>query len=153
MKYSLDKIHKQKDFRERGNGKTVDAVMNVIGLIMVTENKQIPFILEKIDWIRHVENFFVDICLNHFNVKPIKHQQLIWRIEGYTSHTRIYSLDDYLKDKVRGNVVAPIFDVYHDTYADIDKIFESYKKKPKHDNSNIDDIQYNNKIIKWKKNF
>lgn len=113
MKYSIDQLHTPKNVYERRNGKSVDAVMDVIGKLMTTHNETIPFVIQRADWIFHLDKLFVDICINHFNVKPIavRRMKYEWRIDGYSSVIRIFSLSEYENNRVRGYSVIPTFDL------------------------------------------
>lgn len=46
MQYSIDQMHQPKPANERRNGKTVDALADVIGKVMVTEDAAIPFVMK-----------------------------------------------------------------------------------------------------------
>ena len=91
MKYSIDKVHERKDPYERRNGKTVDVLMDAIGMVMVTENETVPIIVPRLDWSYHLRKMFIDIVINHFNDEPVIKTQEEFYIKGYSSRIRIFS--------------------------------------------------------------
>jgi hypothetical protein len=104
-KYSIDKMHTIKIGRQ--SGKSVDAVVDAIGKLMVTEYDVIPFIIKRLDRSYNLRKIFIDLCINHFNVKPIC-KQLIFGIEGYTSKIKFYSIGS---KEVLGYDIEPTFDL------------------------------------------
>ena len=94
MKYSIDKVHEEKS-SERGNGKTVDLLMDAIGMIMVTENKTVPIIVPDLVWSSHIRKTFVDIVISHFNEEPIIKTETEFHIKGFSSKVRVFSIDQW----------------------------------------------------------
>ena len=92
MKYSIDKIHQKKNLWEMGNGKTVDVLMDAIGMVMVTENQVVPIVVPFLTWAYHYRKEFMDIVINHFNEEPVIKKQDEFCIKGIVA-----GLDYFLK--------------------------------------------------------
>ena len=109
MKYDLEKLHSEKHPYERGNGKSVDAIFDVIGKIMATENDVVPFVVERLEWHRHLAPIFIDVCHNHFNETPEVKKFGYFSIKGYSTICKLIQRDD--KDGLRGLHIEPTFDI------------------------------------------
>lgn len=109
MKYSIDQVHKEKN-GFRGEGRTVDAVMELIGRIMVTENERIPVVLPEAIWMSNFKKVFIDVCIEHFKEEPIFEKATTLGIKGYTSNGFMVLQSD--RQALRGISQEPIFDTY-----------------------------------------
>ena len=107
MKYSIDKVHEEKS-SERGNGKSVDLLMDAIGMIMVTENQVVPVIVPNLHWSVHLRKMFIDIAINHFNEEPIISRETEFSIKGYSSKIIVFSIDQWNKGAGRGLSVTKL---------------------------------------------
>ena len=111
MKYSIDKIHQKKNLWERGNGKTVDVLMDAIGMVMVTENKVVPIVVPFLTWVYHYRKEFMDIVINHFNEEPVIKRQEEFLIKGYSSRIRLFSESQWERWDGRGlNITRILYD-------------------------------------------
>jgi hypothetical protein len=100
MSYDLEKMHEIKS-RERRSGRTVDALVDVIGKIMVTENEVIPFVVKYMDRVRLKLPEFNRLCREHFGVRSKMLSQFEFGIEGYSSYVRFISVDLWETQKLR----------------------------------------------------
>jgi len=107
-KYSIDRMHQIKG-GGRQQGRTVDAVAQAIGKIMVTENKHIPFVVAYMDRVSHIKKEFFNLCKSHFNEVSISYSQFEIGIEGYTS--RIVFISNQDKRRLLGSTIEPIYDL------------------------------------------
>lgn len=113
MYYSLEKMHEHKSADKRQNGKTVDAVVNAIGKLMVTEDTIIPFIVKWEIRRTHIASVFHSLCRDHFKVKPIM-GRIEFGIEGYSSKIMVMSEDhwnDYSSRVHSKSCVDPTYDL------------------------------------------
>ena len=108
--YSLDRMHEPKSLGERRNGKTVDAIVDVIGKLMVTENETIPFVLANFHRADFTMRMFIDICVKHFKLTPIIKDRYNWQIEGYSSRVKIFS-ETQGYEPLRGYSIEPTLDL------------------------------------------
>jgi hypothetical protein len=111
MEYSIDKMHMEKHGLRR-EGKTVDAVVDIIGKIMVTENETFPFVIKYMNRTNHIRKEFVSLCINHFKVTPIK--DTIWTLEikGYSSRAIFIPIEKWERDYYTYNPnILPTFDL------------------------------------------
>jgi hypothetical protein len=111
-KYSIEKMHEPKGGRR--SGKTVDAVADIIGKIMVTENTVFPFVIKWMQRSQHITQTFEDLCRNHFNVKPIRDRRYTLEIEGYSSKAVFHTIEDW-EDRASMMYppnIFPTFDLY-----------------------------------------
>lgn len=106
--YDIDRVHQIKGGGRR-QGKTVDAVMEAIGKIMVTENQRILFVVLTLDRAQHIIKEFFNVCKFHFNETPILHNQFEVGIKGYSS--RIVFISSQSKDKLLGFNIEPVYDL------------------------------------------
>jgi hypothetical protein len=115
MTLDLDKLHEYKSTRDRNNGKSVDAIVDVVGKVMVTQNMVVPFIIEKLDWERHLSPMFYNLVVDHFKEQPIIYgRDTWWGIEGYSTRVKLISdsSDKSWRDQVRGYITTtPTFDL------------------------------------------
>lgn len=111
MQYSLEQMHQPKPCGERRNGKTVDAIVDIIGKVMVTEHETIYLVLRLKDWERHAAQEFKMICFGYFDVIP-NVGKVEWKIQGYSSRVVTISIDQYDQDPWRYcRSTIPTFDV------------------------------------------
>lgn len=113
MYYSLEKMHEPKPCGERQNGKTVDAVVDAIGKLMVTEDTVIPFVVKWEIRRSHIAQVFRSLCRDHFKVKPIM-GRLEFGIEGYSSRIMVMSEDhwnDYASRLHSKSCIEPTYDL------------------------------------------
>lgn len=107
-KYDLDKIHQIKG-GGRQQGRTVDAVAEAIGKIMVTENEHIPFVISYMDRVNHIKKEFFELCKSHFDETPISYSQFEIGIKGYSSRIVFISSQD--KRRLLGSTIEPVYDL------------------------------------------
>ena len=114
-KYDLNKVHQEKAYNARRVGKTVDAVMEAIGKIMVTENESIAFVITKMSGEDNIIRTFRDVCIEHFKETPVIEKRGELGIKGYTSKIYIITEDAYSKKMLayRTNM-TPIIDTWND---------------------------------------
>lgn len=105
MKYSIEKMHEAKSSRR--SGKSVDAIVDIIGKIFVTENETILLIVRSMDRADHLSHTFRDVCINHFHEYPIIKSPHEWRIKGYSSKIVIKTKDQ----DTRGYNLEPTYDL------------------------------------------
>jgi hypothetical protein len=110
-KYSIDRIHTPKFFHERRSGKTVDAIVDIIGKVMVTENARIFLVVSFIDRISYVRKMFNDICIEHFEEEPEFISQNEWGIKNYNSRIMVVSFFQWEKNHRDGMNLQPTFDL------------------------------------------
>ena len=108
MKYNLDILHSVKQGRR--SGKTVSAIMDAIGTIMVTENEKIPFIISRMNRVADIKPIFHDICVSHFNEEPIFYDMFTFGIKGYSSTLHFIGLEQS-REKLKGFKMIPIDDL------------------------------------------
>ena len=107
MEFSLDKMHQDKS--QRKSGRTVDAIVDAIGKLMVTQNEQVPFIVPYGNRIDYVTFLFRSICVDHFKETPVVKRQGQLEIKGYTSKIIIISESEW-RIKGFGYRIDPTFD-------------------------------------------
>ena len=105
MKYSVEKMHEVKSGRR--SGKSVDAIVDIIGKIFVTENETILLVVRSMDRADHLCNTFRDVCINHFHEYPIIKSKYEWKIKGYSSRIVIKTKDQ----DIRGFNLDPTYDL------------------------------------------
>ena len=117
MTLDLDKLHEYKSGYQRHNGKSIDALVEIIGKVQVTQNMVVPFIIERLEWERHLSPMFHNLVVDHFNEWPIiRDRGMWWGIEGYTTTIKlISSKSGNWIDSVRGyNITTPTFDLNYE---------------------------------------
>lgn len=107
-RYDLERMHQIKG-GGRQQGRTVDAIAEAIGKIMVTENEHIPFVILYMDRCNHIKKEFFNVCKLHFNETPISHSQFEIGIKGYSSRIVFISSQD--KRRLLGSNIEPVYDL------------------------------------------
>lgn len=92
--YSLERLHELKGWK-RQEGRTTDAVFDIIGKIMATENEIIPFVVKYYDRVWYKVRMFEDIVFSHFHEKPKYYSKYEIGIEGYSSRVKFFSANNY----------------------------------------------------------
>lgn len=110
MKYSIDRVHEIKEMTQRGNGKTVDILMNAIGMIMVTENEIVPIVVYVMDRAINLKWTFIDIVINHFKEVPVINNYREFGIKGYSSKIRVYSFSQLDEGALNGLRLQALID-------------------------------------------
>lgn len=113
MKYDIEQIHNVSGGRR--SGKSVTAIMEIIGSILVTDNASIPFIIRKREWASHLRPMFEDIARDHFGETVTRGERFVWSIKGYTSKVHVFSLEQWQDGRelrAHPNVTEPIYDCY-----------------------------------------
>jgi len=83
-KYDLDRLHDETP-SGRGAGRTVTAIFDAIGKLMVTENKIIYYLVPEQHWEDHVIREFIKIVTEHFELDHVKFRRSEIGIKGYSS--------------------------------------------------------------------
>ena len=107
-KYDLDRMHQIKG-GGRQQGKTVDAVAEAVGKIMVTENEYIPFVVSYMDRVSHIKKEFFNLCKSHFDETPVSYSQFEIGIKGYSSRIVFISSQD--KKRLLGSNIDFVYDL------------------------------------------
>lgn len=110
MQYSLEKMHEPKAYGERQNGKSVDALVEAIGKLMVSDEEIVPFIVRFRDRVNHLRPMFESLCYEHFKEKPLFKSKFEWGIKGYSSIIRFISEEESYH-KLRGLHIEPVYDL------------------------------------------
>jgi len=95
MKYSVEKMHEIKYGRR--SGKSVDAMADLIGKIMVTENETIVLVVKMMNRADHLLQLFTDLCKNHFDETPIVKNKFEWGIRNYSSRIKVMNMQEWDK--------------------------------------------------------
>ena len=106
--YSIERMHQIKG-SGRQQGRTVDAVAEAIGKIMVTENEHISFVVAYMNRVSHIKKEFFELCKSHFNETPISYSQFEIGIKGYSSKIVFISNQD--KRRLLGSTIEPVYDL------------------------------------------
>lgn len=92
--FSIERMHKPKDFLARQQGKTIDNLVWVIGCIQVTDNDLVVIIVPYMNRIRHLKYTFQKLCIEHYKEKPVFYKDDEWGIEGYSTKVIIVSMNN-----------------------------------------------------------
>ena len=108
MQLDLERVHNPKYGRRQGA--TVNALLDAMGKIMVTQNAVIPFVVKYMDRVVHKRKDFIQLCKDHFNEEPVFINNFNWGIKGYSSFIKFISID-MADEKLRGYFIEPTYDL------------------------------------------
>ncbi len=111
--YSLEQIHTDYINKHgRRTGKSVDALVDLIGKIMVTDNESFLLVVPWMSRSRHLMDEFGFLLREHYEEKPFYKDRYHWGIVGYTSIISVVTLDDYERScKYVHHITTPTFDL------------------------------------------
>lgn len=91
--YDVERMHIPKHYGDRRAGRTVDAIADAIGKLMVTDNETIPFVIRWMTRADHIIHEFKKMCREHYNEEPITYERYTIGIKGFSSRITFYSFD------------------------------------------------------------